>query len=219
MEAETFMLEETGRVNRYLRRFTYGQEAECSGQPEEGMGHDAWELMDQVEDPFHGLDPEEKREAAEDAAENENRELLQRGVRGDLWPHDDERWPEECELCGTPFGPDDEWMIYQRDLWTPVDPELREEMGELELADAPPGAMWDAYWLPHESEKDGRCLVVQTPDGWEWVIDGPATNGGGWERKGKPPGITVSPSIGTPGYHGFLIDGEFTEDLEGRTYD
>lgn len=216
-----FMLEETGRVNRYLRRFTFHKDAPCESAEGES-GHDAWGELDQVEDPAHGLGFEEKRELAREADENENLELLRKVVRGDLWPHDDGRWPDTCELCGYPFGPDDEWQLHQKDVWEPANPDRAPDgLEETELRNAPPGAMWDAYWMEGEGP-DGLYLVVKTPDGFEWQIDGAASNAQGqpgWERQGEPPRVTVRPSIGTPGYHGFLIDGEFTADIEGRSYD
>lgn len=217
-----FLLEQTSRVNRYLRRFTYHKDAPCESAEGES-GHDSWELLDQVENPAHGLDDEEKQELAQEADENNNLELLRKFVRGDLWPHDDGRWPETCQLCGYPFGPSDEWQLHQKDVWVPANPSRAPDgLEETELRNAPPGAMWDAYWMPHSGGEDGRCLVVKTPDEFDWVIDGPATNNQGepgWERQGDPPRITVRPSIGTPDYHGFLIDGEFTADIEGRSYD
>jgi hypothetical protein len=63
-------------------------------------------------------------------------------------------------------------------------------------------------------------LVICLPDGWHWCIDQKASNGlEGWQVSGEVPNLTASPSILSPGYHGFLQNGVLTDDLEGRTYD
>lgn len=83
---------------------------------------------------------------------------------------------------------------------------------ELTIREAPAGAMWDAAWM-HLKGADGRALMVRTPGGFDWFVDGPATNGPGWTRSGEPPNVTARPSIGVPdhrgafAYHGFLTDG------------
>ena len=61
-------------------------------------------------------------------------------------------------------------------------------------------------------------LVVICPDGSEWMVDQKSSNGTGWTVTGEPPIITCAPSIVVDNYHGFLRNGEFTDDLEGRTY-
>lgn len=209
-----FVVEPAGRLHRYLRRFTWAKELECPER--DGAGHDAWAYLDEVEDPAAGIrDQEEKRAMAREADENGNRELLRKLVCGDLWPHNDGRWPKVCEFCGYEFQDGDEWQLNHASLWSRVD-----GTGDVfELPNAEPGAMWDAWWLEPKGE-DGRHLVVKLPDGWEWEVDGPSSEApAGWERQGEPPEITVSPSIASPGYHGFLVAGELTDDLEGRTYD
>lgn len=108
----------------------------------------------------------------------------------------------------------------------------RTDTGELmTLRDAPPGAMWDAWWYS-ESFKgpDGMCLVVKCPpDGTEWLIDSRASNctmpndneHNCWIRHGAPPNITVDKngrscaagagSIQTKTWHGFLRNGMLVE--------
>lgn len=100
---------------------------------------------------------------------------------------------------------------------------------EMFLADAPPGAMWDAYWMPSAMRQaDGRYLVVKLPNGHDWSIDSRASNCGRpdddahqcWVRHGEPPDITVDKngdtcdagagSILSGDYHGFLRDGYLT---------
>lgn len=133
------------------------------------------------------------------------------------WPHDDPRWPTHCE-CGYAFTADDEWQLFYERLYR--DPRDGREYG---LRDAPTGAMWDATWLADireytERSPDGRILHLMLPDGTEWNIDSKAQNGPGWTRTGEPPRVSASPSILSPGYHGFLRDGVLTDDLEGRRY-
>jgi hypothetical protein len=107
---------------------------------------------------------------------------------------------------------------------------------------AVPGDMWyaDWYWNPKEDGKFERTnrsflsteyannhsdkrapIVVVCPDGTHWTVDGKANNGqngSGWKVVGEAPDITCTPSIKTNGYHGYLQDGFFTKDLEGRSY-
>jgi hypothetical protein len=74
----------------------------------------------------------------------------------------------------------------------------------------------DLYW---DESHDPAHLVAVLPSCELWDIDGPSSNGPGWSRSGEPPAVTVSPSILTPRYHGFLRNGVFTPDIDkGRTY-
>lgn len=128
--------------------------------------------------------------------------------------HDDPRWPQECP-CDYVFRDDDSWQHNLDRLHARADDRGGERFL---LRDAPVGAMWDTPWcLPHWQGPDGRCLIVKLPDGSEWCVDGPATNGPGWTRTGDPPRITARPSIGSAGYHGWLTDGVLSADIEGRT--
>lgn len=88
-----------------------------------------------------------------------------------------------------------------------------------------PGAMYDAAGHPGHGEvyregdmigPDGRCLMVALPPGGHaWYVDGKATSGGRWQRTGDPtadpPTVSVTPSILTGDYHGFLTDGVLRE--------
>lgn len=136
-------------------------------------------------------------------------------VHGDLWPHEDERWPTHCD-CGYQFGPDDEWQFNPDTLYRRVD------TGEIWTErSAPAGAMRDAAsWLAnfksgYRAGHDGMMLQCKLPDGMWWTIDGPASNAPpdqpGWTRTGEVPDITARPSIATPGYHGFLTAGYLEE--------
>jgi len=132
--------------------------------------------------------------------------------------HDDPRWPTGCEHCPYVFDDDDHWQSNQREQI------VRPDTGETVawgLGAVPPGAMWDAWWLPEGWTVDGISLVVQLPDGTGWTVDGPVANHDGphdtrtghrcWTRTGDPravpPTVSATPSIVTPGYHGFLTDG------------
>lgn len=215
-----FMIRRDQRQNRYLRRLTHRQHKVCPASPEGQYGHDAWNPLDCVDDPlWHVSDGEERAQVAREADEKGNMSKLRKLVCGDIWPHNDDRWPEVCELCGEyVFQPSDEWQLHLKDLYRPVDDELLEEVGVFELPEAPPGAMWDAWWGQPKGPDD-RALRVRLPDGSEWQIDTPATNGAPWRREGEPPDVTVSPSIDTGDYHGYLIEGVLTDDLEGRSYE
>lgn len=89
-----------------------------------------------------------------------------------------------------------------------------------------PGAMWF----------DEGELCVKLPSGAEWNIDrgrilnaqheriGKTHKLSQWTRHGEPPRVSVSPSINhvrqphSLGYHGWLTNGELSDDIESRTY-
>lgn len=124
---------------------------------------------------------------------------------GNLWARmshekDHPSWPKAC-VCGYEFKYDDPWHrdvndIYQGTDWRGT------------LHEAPAGAMWDADWLgKFAMGPDALHLIVKLPDGNEWLVDGPANDGGHWSRTGEWPKITAKPSILTSTYHGWLTDG------------
>ena len=134
-------------------------------------------------------------------------------VHGDVWPHADPRWPKACG-CGYVFTDADEWQYNPTSLYRRLD---TDEL--VTLADAPVGAMWNAYWfrgmVGYQEGPDGLLLCVKTPGG-DWLVDGPASDGDqskpAWTRTGvaraAAPTLTVRPSIvAGKGYHGFLTDG------------
>lgn len=125
--------------------------------------------------------------------------------RDDL-PHDDPRWPKVCDVCGYSFMETDHWQHNLVRLFT-GSPD-----GKLySTRNMPAGAMYDAPWWD-EKGADGLALVVVTPGDTHWMPDGPSANGGKpWTRTGAVPKITVTPSISTPRYHGFLTDGVLIE--------
>lgn len=142
---------------------------------------------------------------------------------GPDYPVTDSRWPVTCASCSYEFTGEDERQIFHEALW------VRQDNGvEMTLNDAPPGAMWDAYWMPSaEHGPDGKYMIVKLPNGNHWTIDGRASNCNRpgekhqcWTRKGVPPVLTVdnsgetckvgAGSIGSGDYHGFLREGVLT---------
>jgi hypothetical protein len=141
-------------------------------------------------------------------------------------PHDDPRWPTRCD-CGYQFTDDDVWQLSWHVIYR------RTDTGEeTTLRDAAPGAMYYADWysdVPEWCGPDGRALMVKTPDGHTWHVDGEASNCTRkgdkthkcWIRHGTPPLVTVDKngvtcaagagSILTPKWHGFLRNGVLVE--------
>jgi len=83
------------------------------------------------------------------------------------------------------------------------------------LHEAPPGAMWSADWYEggRTPGPDGRWLVVRLPSGQDWFIDGNASGHpehvASWTRTGEVPYVTVTPSVKTGEWHGWLVNGVF----------
>lgn len=148
-------------------------------------------------------------------------------------PDNDPRWPGTCARCDYEFVDDDPRQVFSVSLWRRTDTgELRVLHSGSNPPDVPaaePGAMWDAKWMGAGfTGPDGIALMVRCPApghdtkcGNDWAVDGPATGGGTWHRKGDPRQcrVTVQPSIafGVAGetgyYHGFLTDGQLTDNL------
>lgn len=61
-------------------------------------------------------------------------------------------------------------------------------------------------------------IEVVCPNGDVWCIDRMSSNGNGWQVTGNWPNITCAPSIVAGDYHGFLRDGVFTADIDGKTF-
>lgn len=211
-----FMLEDTGKVRVWLRRFYFSEPpiAKCSGK--RGT-HDAMKLFIDSMDARcseHGIGDRKFHGSLDDLAP----------------PHDDPRWPDTCEDCPFIFPrtgevkvidhrrvrTDGEWQVFQRSLYR------RDDTGEImTFEDAPPGAMIDAWWMGENKGPDGKNLYLKLPNGHEWWVDGPSRDingkqGAGWTRTGTPPNITARPSIwarqGSPDdWHGFLTNGVLTK--------
>jgi hypothetical protein len=142
-------------------------------------------------------------------------------------PPSDPRWPTHC-VCGHKFADDAPKQLFVERVYE------RTGTGErMILRDAPPGAMYNAWWNPEcWKGKDGLALVVRCPDGHDWNIDAVCSNctlpddkaHRCWLRHGQVPNITVDKvgpadngdttcsagggSILTPKFHGFLRGGE-----------
>src|SRR4051812_43313995 len=92
------------------------------------------------------------------------RAIADEGPEDELPPDDDwfeseEGWPAQCDTCAYEFPPGDETKraVSTDHFYRRVD-----TGEELLLRDAPPGAMWDATWLPDNYRgPDGRALMLR----------------------------------------------------------
>jgi hypothetical protein len=127
----------------------------------------------------------------------------------------DPRWPTQC-ICGKRFGVDVQYQVNDDRLYDSPD-------GQVTWREAAVGAIMDAFWMPWKGP-DGLSLLAKCPDGGDWHIDGPSSScklhsheaserSCCWTRTGEVPNITVSPSIDTGTYHGFLQNGIFTDPI------
>jgi len=130
-------------------------------------------------------------------------------------------WPVACG-CGYVFVPEDEWQVNQEPIYR--DPATGQEWGQQSL---PVGAMYHAPWYGSLGMgADGIALTVALPPERPdmrpnfWHVDGPSRNNGvpgaGWTRTGdprNPPTLSVTPSILTGDYHGYLTAGVLTDPL------
>lgn len=126
-----------------------------------------------------------------------------RTVAAPEWDPSDPRWPEVSDR-GFKFKNDARSVVMCREY------HRRPDTGEEWLRDElPPGAMYDAYWMPSLWRgADGVSLTVVLPDGKHWHIDGSSEDGGGWTREGPLITVTVRPSIVSgETYHGHLTSG------------
>lgn len=191
-----FWVEPTGEARYGLRRYEDRTRGLCPG----GRGyHDASVVLE-------GLHPVARTPDGYIAA-----------LPDDLVSHDDPRWPTKCAACSYEFVEADQWQVNIHEGWR------RPDTGEViawDLFGITPGAMWDAFWMGDDYRgPDGLHLTVQLPDGLPWAVDGPTSNSTpehrrGWTRTGDPkavpPTVSATPSILTPGYHGFLTNGHLT---------
>lgn len=135
----------------------------------------------------------------------------------------DERWPRAC-ACGYEFRADDLFQVNQEPIY--VEPATGRTWAQRSL---PVGAMFDAPWYrPWGIGPDGIALMVVLPPETAdartnfWHVDGPARNHEGgskpnaWSRTGdprNPPTLSVTPSIQSGDYHGYLTAGVLTDPL------
>lgn len=209
-----FMVEPTDEQEAWLRRYADGP---CPAKPGEHSYHDGSAHVGRVPVVYGKVDDEPTHSYIEETS-----------VEG---YHGDERWPIRC-ACGYEFGPDDHWQVLGRQVWRRPDTgEARALHGywrnDEQVPVWGPGAMFYAWWMEGWRDHlgpEGKCLsVVLPPSGSEhiWHIDGPASSGGHWSRTGEPPLISVTPSISTGAYHGWLgvngsEPGVLSDDLDGR---
>lgn len=127
----------------------------------------------------------------------------------------DTRWPAQC-LCGYSFQATDHWQVHSDRLYRGF-PDGN--LYTLRDSNLPIGAMWNADWLVRSGKgSDGMSLMVRLPGGADWPIDA-ILNGKSWSRIGTPPDITAAPSVNHVGvYHGTLMGGILSEDVEGRVF-
>jgi hypothetical protein len=215
MQIACFWLEGTLRARRSLRRYSREGSPDAAVCKQPWGYHNAHALIDDV--PF---------EIKPSGVRSEYRTFDFLGAdKLELFPAEDPRWPAKCEHCDYRFEDGDKRQVFIRPLYRRID-----TSEELILDDAPPGAMWDAWWygdsdFPTPPRPDGIHLMVRCPgfmaeDGShaDWYVDGIAGNGDrnsyGWSRSGipnqHPPSVTANPSIQitqTNGYHGRLKSG------------
>lgn len=188
-----FWLTLTNRQHRSLRRFTFGDKKSC---PNNSNGHDASVSIEDGPDITYESDGHTYHSGP---SLNDFR--------------NDPRWPMKCTSCDYFFERDDEWQANGDTIHL-----TQTGLGEMTIGEAPAGAMWDASgWAPHRWRgSDGKCLAVKLPPGGPhdiWMIDGPASKKANepdtfWARVGSTlPDISVTPSILTNKYHGFLTNG------------
>lgn len=180
------MLEHTGRTRYSLRR--YNGDGKCT-----------------LPRGYHDAQSEPVGETADDLSKDYF------GSNPPAIEATDARWPKAC-ACGYAFTDSDKSQVFAHPLFKFVD------TGEVVTLDAAPaGAMWDASWWPDKGA-DGKAWSVRLPDGSDWMTEGGAANCSCrksattadhrcWSRTGVAPRLTVSPSIATPRWHGWLKDG------------
>lgn len=144
----------------------------------------------------------------------------------------DPRWPNVCERCGWAMPTITRWDTVSRfdgsvNLQVNQEPIYRRasDGSEWPMQGLPAGAMFDCYWHhDHWVGVDGISLMIVTPYSGNdnraamWIPDGMANNAPGvipaWQRVGdprNPPSLTITPSIQTGTYHGWLRAGKLVD--------
>lgn len=103
-----------------------------------------------------------------------------------------------------------------RDYWTV--PGALFEVGVGDRTPDNPGTGFSRnFWQNGYGNRPSYMVVL--PCGCPFHMDAATRDGGGWDVTGEAPNLTVTPSIGHEHYHGWLANGELSDDLEGRTYE
>ena len=131
------------------------------------------------------------------------------------WPLTEIPYPFTYQHRIDAYLPGTCWRI---PLDSPVDP------------DDPGGDTWGEWWAPFLSPEflaSGRDFAwsVVLPDRTVWVTDFVAVRNGecaqhGWTVTGAddPATLSVTPSIRSLAYHGWLTNGELSDDVDGRRF-
>lgn len=210
MPTKCFFIEPTVKIYRALRRYTSSGTIGVNVCSTNGWYHQKSTPLDIIEGDQNDKD---KRQH----------------------PHDDPRWPTQCD-CGYVFTTNDVYQVSTDTIYRRLD-----NGEDVTLRNAPDGAMWYADWMIHGRTKDdsnqiwigpdGHCLVVKVVGGHDWMVDGQCNNctmphdkvHKCWVRHGDPrtSNITIDKngytcqagagSILTPNWHGFLRDGWLVE--------
>lgn len=217
--APVFWMTRLDTIEHSLRRFTFSS-SELPPCADGSTYHDA--------SMFVGIEPAYY-------TEKDGRKFL---ALRDETPHDDPQWPTHCAHCDYVFTDDDQWQDFQDQIYATPDgrtyrlPGRRKSLLNFSpITDAPPGAMWDAWWMGEWARgADGICLCVCLPNGRTWMVDSVASNCTKpddrdhrcWIRHGDPKtgNVTVDKngntcaagagSIQADDYHGFLQNGQLT---------
>lgn len=218
-ETRCFWMEPSGEVSITLRRFVFG----LADGEEERASHRACPAAEPYGGYTTGCDASSGEIArAPLAFDRESYEHpTMAAVPEELRPpHDDPRWPTVCERCGGTFRDDDQWQVNQTEVYLRSDTGAEVVSRGYNDPDAK-GGLLDVWWRHGMGTKDGLgyvgadgiALGAVCPNGLLWEVDGPATGGGRWTRRGDPrvpETLSVSPSIIAGNYHGFLQAGRFT---------
>jgi hypothetical protein len=200
MSTRCFLIEDTHKTKRWLRRYTDSSAGEnpCPLVPGKYSYHNSMVELDVLD---------------HDATHDDIHPL----------PHDDPRWVKVC-ACGYEFQEKDQWQVFTDSIYKRAD-----TGDEFPLRNAPVGSMWWALWLPKNmywDNKEDDSLCVKLPDGTDWNIDSRCNNCAlpndrthrCWGRMGTPPNVTAGKigatcpagggSIQSPNWHGHLVNGE-----------
>ena len=214
MTVKCYWMEPLGKTRLSLRRYVSSEGSPCPSMPGKYSYHNAKVFLFDVDEKLEGSG--DYKVYRHEGPQNPN----------EVPPEYVQLWPEFCD-CGYVFKDEDRWQIFSETLYQ------RSDTGQiLTWTEAGPGAMRENEWFAGKRAfcgPDGISISVKCPDGKEWMIDGPCNNctmpndhvHKCWVRHGNPPYLTVNKqggytcnagggSIDTGTYHGFLVEGVFT---------